>query len=353
MENANSKGQCQLIDKVINQGICVTCGACVGICPYFDYHGGRVAVMDRCQSDTWRCLQLCPRADYEDTSLDKMVIDGVRTTPIGPYNKILIARSKAQEIREKAQYGGIVSTLLIYALDKGLIKSAILTDRGNEISPAGMIARNRSDILHCGGSRYTASGTLAALNKAIKQGEEKLAVVGLPCQMEALVRMNLMKPDGEEKSSPISLKIGLFCTWALDFRKLNDFLENMGVEKPVKKYDIPPPPSQVFQILTKKGWKELPLEEIRPFIQKGCTLCQDMTAEWADISVGTVEGLEGWNTVVVRSDTGSRLVSAAIEDDILEVDNLPEKNLEHLKEAASNKRQRGLKSKEEMRGKGS
>ena len=349
MEDAKSEGQCQLIEKVLNKGICVTCGACVGLCPYFDYYEGRVVVMDRCDSDTWRCLQLCPRADYEETSLDRVISNEVHTTRIGSFKKTLIARSKAERIRERAQYGGIVSALLIYALDKGLIKSAVLTDRGNGMSPAGMLARNESAVLNCGGSRYTASGSLAVLNRAIRQKEEKLAMVGLPCQMEALARMSLLKPDGEERSGPISVKIGLFCTWALDFRQLSEYLKSIGMVKPIEKYDIPPPPSQEFQILAEEGWKTFPLEDIRACIQKGCTLCQDMTAEWADISVGTVEGLEGWNTVVVRSNTGSDLISAAIEDDILEVDSLPEENLEHLNEASSNKRERAVKYKEEMR----
>ena len=90
------------------------------------------------------------------------------------------------------------------------------------------------------------------------------------------------------------------------------------------------------------------LENIRPFIQKGCALCEDMTAEWADISVGTVEGLEGWNTVVVRSDLGSKLINEAINNGILEMDHLPEENLEHLKEAALNKRNRGRAAKEKL-----
>lgn len=165
--------------------------------------------------------------------------------------------------------------------------------------------------------------------------------------------MKLMQPDGEERDSRIGLKMGLFCTWALDYRKVNHYLMRIGTGTPIQKYDIPPPPAQVFLVLTERGWKEFPLEEIRPFIQEGCSLCQDMTAEWADISVGTVEGMEGWNTVVVRSDTGSELLGEAIEEGVLEIDELPEENLEHLREASHNKRKRGHLAKEEMRRKGS
>ena len=307
-----------------------------------------VIVLDKCKSDTWRCLQLCPQADYADTSLNRSTGTEVDTSPIGQFKRILIARSSDNKTRENAQYGGVVSGLLIYAIEKGLINSVILTDRGNDISPSGSIARNRFDILDCAGSRYTASGGLAALNMAIKNNEERLGIVGLPCQMAALARMKLMNPDGKERSDHIYLKIGLFCTWAMDYRKLNEYLGNIGLNGSTKKYDIPPPPSQIFQLLTENGWSKISLGNLRPFIQKGCSLCQDMTAEWADISVGAVEGLEEWNTVIVRSDIGFNFINDAIEEHIIEIDNLAEENLKHLKEASLNKRERGVLARRTM-----
>jgi coenzyme F420 hydrogenase subunit beta len=72
-----------------------------------------------------------------------------------------------------------------------------------------------------------------------------------------------------------------------------------------------------------------------------------MTAEWADISVGTVEGIEGWNTVVVRSERGSQLLSGFIKAGHLEIRELPEENLAHLREASMNKRKRGNAAKRE------
>ena len=338
-----------MVDKVISQGICVKCGACVNLCPYFDYFDGRIVVTDECQADTWRCLQVCPRADYDETSLDQEGAAQGDRSEIGPFKEIFIARAKEKEIRASAQYGGFVSSLLVYALGERLIRSAILTDRGNEISPGGVIAKDRADILKCAGSRYSAAAGLAAFNRAIKDDKDKLAVVGLPCQMEALARMRVMNPDGEERDNRVSLKIGLFCTWALDYRKLHKYLKTIGIGGPIQKYDIPPPPAQIFQIQTEQGWQDFPIDDVRPSIQEGCSLCQDMTAEWADISVGTVEGMEGWNTVVVRSERSSQLLSGFIEAGLLETRELPEENLAHLKEASLNKKKRGNSAKEERR----
>ncbi|MDY6972654.1 MAG: Coenzyme F420 hydrogenase/dehydrogenase, beta subunit C-terminal domain [Thermodesulfobacteriota bacterium] len=335
-----SEGQRLLVDEVINKGICVSCGACVGLCPYFDYFDGRVVVMDRCCADTWKCVQLCPRLDSDIISPGTGGPGFAEDGGIGTHRHVVMARACDDEIREKGQYGGVVSALLIYGLETGYIKSAILTDVGGEDSPGERTAENRPDVLSCAGSRYSAAGGLSALNRAIEAGKDGLGIVGLPCQMEALARMGLMKPDGEKRAGCVALKIGLFCTWAVDHRQLAVFLERHGVQRSTGRFDIPPPPAEVFQVQTENGWMDFPLSDIRPLVLKGCALCKDMTAERADISVGAVEGLGGWNTVIVRTEAGLEIFDAAIDAGWLQTSELPEENLEHLKEAAYNKRER-------------
>jgi coenzyme F420 hydrogenase subunit beta len=334
MDAREVQGQHRLVESVIQAGICVGCGACVGICPYLDYFDGRVVVQDPCQADTWRCLQVCPRADYEGTALPALA------GPMGPVQEIVMGRAADEDLRSPAQYGGVVSALLVYALAHGNIQAAVLTDAGGELSPGGRIARTRADVIGCSGSRYSASATLAALNRAVTDRMEPMAVVGLPCQMEALARMERMTPDGAERAGHVKLKVGLFCTWALDYRKLRSFLRQKGIGAPIRKFDIPPPPAEVFQVWTEQGCLEFPLSEIRELVQEGCSLCGDMTAEWADISVGTVEGRDGWNTVLARTHTGKSLLEAAGKSGWIELRSPLQENVSHLKEAAGNKRSR-------------
>jgi coenzyme F420 hydrogenase subunit beta len=331
----NEKGQALLLNEIINQGLCVQCGACVGHCPYFDFFDGRITAMDTCRSDTGRCIDLCPQIEDEDVLLEQSP-----RHPIGPFREILMAKAMEPSIRDQAQYGGIVSSILSYALKKGLIQSAVLTNRGEGSAPHGVIAESESDILACAGSRYSSSASLSALNRAIRENKEKIAVVGLPCQMKSLARMKSM--DKETTGNRISLAIGLFCTWSISYRELNQHLIHEGISSNIIKCDIPPPPSQLFKVQTDEGWFELPLEEIRPYIHKGCARCLDMTAEYSDISVGTVEDKEGWNTVIARSDVGMELMDMARKDRIIETRELPKTNLEHLKKAAANKKARGL-----------
>ncbi|RJR18018.1 MAG: hypothetical protein C4582_12105 [Desulfobacteraceae bacterium] len=340
--------QSELITRVIEKGICVNCGACVGLCPYFAYFDGRVAVMDRCGAGTGRCLQVCPRAAYTQIMREEAKGLEGRDLSLGFYSQVLTARAKDKYLHEEAQYGGVVTALVCLGLEKGLFKGAVLTDRGGELSPGGALAVTPFAVKSCAGSRYSASGSLSILNKAIKDENDGIAVVGLPCQMEALERMQRSVPDGGDRASKVAIRIGLFCTWALDYRKLRDFLYKNGVKGIVRKYDIPPPPAEKFVVLTEEGQKEFPLGEIRVFVQKGCYLCRDMTAEWADISVGTMEGTAGWNTVLVRTERGKDFLDDAFKEGILEKGNLPDENLKHLIVASRNKRERGKKAESDM-----
>jgi len=346
MEKMNLKGQQLLLNTVINQGLCVQCGACVGHCPYFNFFDGQVMAMDTCRSETGRCIQLCPQVEHEKASSDRPldIKSDIKSLekPIGFFNEIFIARASKQSIRNQAQYGGIVSSILAYALNKDLVNFAVLTNRGSGIAPEGVIAESESDIFACAGSRYSSSASLSALNKAIHENKRKIAVVGLPCQMESLSRMKLMDQGKDSIGDRIALAIGLFCTWSIKYRELTQYLIHEGITSKIIKYDIPPPPSQLFMVQTHNGWKELSLDRVRPYIHKGCSFCLDMTAELSDISVGTVEDKKGWNTVIIRSDAGMELMNMAISDSVIETQELPKKNLEHLKKAAGNKRKRGL-----------
>jgi len=337
MDLPNPQGQGRLIDEVIQKGLCVRCGACVGWCPYLDFFDGKLVVLDPCPvRDTFRCLQICPRAGFEGIVSSQAEDPG----DIGSCRETLMARATDELIRERSQYGGVVSALVTYALRKDMISSAVLTDTGGPLAPGGRLVDHPSEVLNCAGSRYSVSGSLSVLNKAIREGRSRLGVVGLPCQMEALARMNRMEPDGKERADSVALRVGLFCTWALDYGRLEDYLRSHEVAGPFLKSDIPPPPAEVFRVKTETGWRDFPLSDIRPLVQKGCSLCEDMTAEQADISVGTAEGLNGWNTVIVRTDSGARLLGDAIEEGWIETDHLPLDRLEHLKEAARNKRKR-------------
>ena len=55
-----------------------------------------------------------------------------------------------------------------------------------------------------------------------------------------------------------------------------------------------------------------------------------------------MEGHPRWNTIIVRTEKGEKLIENAITDGWLITKEMPQENLEHLKFAAENKKKRAL-----------
>jgi coenzyme F420 hydrogenase subunit beta len=229
-----------------------------------------------------------------------------------------------------------------------MIDAAVVTDREGMV-PVPRLVTKPEAVIKCASSKYTAAPTLAALNRGIQAGHTSMGVVGTPCQAMSVSQMRTNPLERDDFKDPVSLLVGLFCTWALDTRKLIAHLTECVDISCIRGMDIPPPPSEILVIDTGNGEKkEIPLDEVRPLVPLACHICPDMTSEWADVSVGVVEGRPDWNTVIIRTEKGQQLVEKACEQGYLVTEEMPEQNLAHLSLAATNKKKRALvRAKEE------
>jgi coenzyme F420 hydrogenase subunit beta len=169
-----------------------------------------------------------------------------------------------------------------------------------------------------------------------------MGVVGTPCQIMAVAQYRLNPMKRSDVIDPVNLTIGLFCTWALDTRRLIALLSDRMDCASIVKMDVPPPPADIFTIETRDGTVEISLDDIRSRIPEGCAVCPDMTSEWSDISVGNLEGSPEWNTILIRTEKGIALIEDAVNAGWLAIREMPSQNLAHLTSAAANKKQRAL-----------
>ena len=338
------KGCRELQSEVLARDLCTLCGACVGMCPYLVAYRGRIVALDDCDLREGRCYVFCPRTSL-DLDLLSQTVFGVPYAPneLGTVQEIAMARARDEGIRSKAQFGGTVTALTCFALDQGLIDSAVLTASDENILPGGTLAGSTAQVRDCAGSNFVAAPTLAAFNRESEKDVQSIGVVATPCQALALAKMRASPLENRNNIDKLKLVIGLFCTWALRYEELARFLADKVPLGQIVRFDIPPPPANIFQVFTDSGRIDISLDEVRPFIRPACDVCTDMTAEFADVSVGAAEGAEGWNTLIIRSDAGRELVEAARAKGVIETAPLPEENLAHLKEASLLKKKRGLK----------
>ena len=337
------KGSKELTSEVIDAGLCTLCGACAGGCPYLTPYKGRIVLMDNCTLSEGQCYQYCPRTYTDMNEISQKVFSmPYSEDEIGIFQEVLIARSADTKIRQRAQDGGTVTTLLSVALDEKIIDGVVATRMDDGKAPQGFIARNKAELLECSGVSYGPSTVLEVYNHIPSDNTDRLGIVSLPCQVMALAKMKAHPPQNRVNINNIKLTIGLFCTWNLSPVEFYNFLKANVDLSTVEKFNIPPPPANRFDVYTSSGKLSFPLEQIREFTIPGCAYCLDMTSEFADISVGSAEGIEGWNTVIIRTGTGADLMKTAREKGHIETDALPPDNLAHLKEAAQLKKKRAL-----------
>lgn len=339
------KGCKELREGVIETGLCAYCGACAGGCPYLVTYRGRIVVLDSCTIPEAQCYLYCPRTNTDLDSISRYTFGEIYPhNALGNVRRVLMARSSDTDIRKRAQYGGTVTALLSLALEQGLVDGAILTRTADDKLPEAFLAKSTEEVLQGSGSNFMAVPVLETLNRTPRDSRVRLAVVATPCQALSLRKMKKDPPQHGVEIENVTLVIGLFCTWALSVGRFHQFLRENCELSQVVKFDIPPPPANVFQVYTKTDSISFPLEQIREFIMPTCDLCLDMTAEFADISVGAAEGIEGWNTVLVRTPIGTELIEAATTKGVLETRGLPDENFAHLKAAALNKKRTALKN---------
>lgn len=336
------KGSKELRASVLDRGLCTGCGACISLCPYFATHNGKTVMHFSCTREEGRCHAHCPRAEVDlDRVSSQLFGKGYTSEPLGSYISIHAARAGDKAGLSSFQTAGTVSALMKFALEKGYIDSAVLTKNENGYG-IPVIVNEPAGVEKASGSRYSVSPTVRGVNEAVNSGHRKIGAVGTPCQMTAIAQMRGNPLGKEGFTDPVALSVGLFCTWALTASDFTKLLQSKGDISTIKKLDIPPPPASVMNVETGSRSYDIPLDEIRKLIPESCSYCHDMTAEFADISVGVFEGKTKQNIAIIRTERGKKLFDDAVRAGYIISDDIPVQGLSPLADASLNKKRKGL-----------
>ncbi len=334
-------GSKELVSGVIRNNLCTGCGACVSLCPYFKSHNGKTVMLFQCTREKGRCFAHCPRAEVDLDSMSELVYGRpYGNRPAGDYITIRSSRGKAPGLAT-FQTAGTVSSLVMFALDRGYIDAAVVTERKG-VRGTPVVVTDSKKIPQYASTGYSASPSVSGFNEAMNTGYRKIGFVGTPCQVNAVTQLRDNPMEKENFTDPSGMVIGLFCTWALDTMSFEKILRNRTDIPSIKRYDIPPPPAEIMQVESDSGRVDIPLSEIRGIIPASCSFCHDMTSEFADISVGVYEGREKLNILVTRTGRGEDLVREAISAGYVEAENLNDAELTGLMNASLNKKKRAL-----------
>ena len=337
------KDATETIESVVASGLCTGCGTCVAICPKnairmvnVDPSGSYYPQLDdeRC-NNCGICLRVCPghAVDFKMLNLD---IFGKEPEDVlmGNYEGCYLGHAADNNIRYNAASGGVVTALLLYALDNGMIDGALVTKMSEEdpLQPQSFIARSKEEIISACKSKYCPVPANIAL-KEILEEEGKFAVVGLPCHIHGVRKAELVNKKLKER---IVLHLGIFCSHSDTFWQTDFLLKKLGIKKQdIAKIDYRGEGwPGMMSILLKDGSKmsvpfseETSLHGLWLYALPRCVLCCDNTAELADVSCGDAWLLEvvasekmGKSIVVARTKMGSKLCREATQNRYIEIE---------------------------------
>ena len=306
----------ELNDLVINNQNCVLCGACTTLCPRLGLNGKEPELLES-DPECSTCFRYCSRTYFPEDIIKRELFQSSvkKSYSLGFYQNLVAAKSAENEVLRVAQNGGVVSSLLIHALESGLIDGVILTDKDENWVPKPVIARTSSEILAYAGSKYTVTPTLSIYKDAINKFKlEKLAFVGLPCQINSVRKLQLFSPLSKDYGK-FTLIIGLYCYSNYSYDLMSKFVQGeLGLPlKNVEKIDISR--GKFYVYMKDDSVKVTPIQKTKRFTWQSCQYCKDYSAEIADISVGSVGAVESdWNSVILRTDIGKKLFDEAVEE---------------------------------------
>ncbi|AFZ24879.1 coenzyme F420-reducing hydrogenase, beta subunit [Cylindrospermum stagnale PCC 7417] len=225
----------------------------------------------------------------------------------GVHQDMMAARK--QEPIEGAQWTGIVSSIAIEMLNRGLVEGVVCVQNTKEdrFQPMPIIARTPEEILAARVNKPTLSPNLSVLEQIEKSGMKRLLVIGVGCQIQALRAVE--KQLGLEKL----YVLGTPCVDNVTRAGLQKFLDTTSRSPDtVVSYEF----MQDFRVHFKHedGSTEtvpffgLKTNQLKDVFAPSCMSCFDYVNSLADLVVGYMGAPFRWQWIVVRNDTGKEML---------------------------------------------
>lgn len=300
--------------------LCMGCTTCYAICPNSAISVGihecvykPILNSDLC-TRCGLCTEICPVLNFGHNMEFSDVQEELRLYEVSSF----LVRSSSQS--KSSSSGGFVVSLLSYLLEEGYIDGALVVLDDNSGIYRTTMVNNPRMILKSAGSKYApvdwGNGFREIMNMP-----GRFAVVGLPCQINAVRRYTELRPALRNKFFPL---VSLFCGGGVDDTLLDRISSDLNIHR-----------SEMSGISFREGsWPGATVIKLRnrgerafDFMKKigvyinsrlftplGCTFCDDYIGRASDFSCGDpwdiadpLQG-EGWTLVLAKGNESLRII---------------------------------------------
>lgn len=326
----------------INELLCCQCGTCVGICPSH--------AIDMSEDDNANCLPVINESLCNGCNLCEMVCPGhavdfkrlnqdifsrlPKNILLGNYIGVYTGYSNDPEVLKRASSGGVVSSILVYALENKIITGAVVTrmSREDPLKPEVFVAKTKEEVLSAAQSKYIPIPVNSIIGHLLKE-EGNFAIIGLPCHIQGIRKAEQLNTKLKSK---IVLHLGLICghndkkpATCLHMQKAGispdslDKIEYRGGDWPGKVTLFLKNGSSMSERYKNSNFKHI--HTCGFFMPLHCTVCSDAMNELADISCGDAWLREyehaghGISLIISRNQDGDRILKECVQKGIITI----------------------------------
>jgi len=334
------------IASVVRDGLCTGCGTCVALCPKeaieLTINAKKGIYIPKLNEEKCNncgiCFKVCPGHEVNFKALNLEIFGkDPENTLVGNYLNCYTGHATDYDIRYNSASGGLVTQLLIFALEEGIIDGALVTrmNKDKPLEPEPFIARTKEEIIGASKSKYCPVPANVALREILEAEEgERFAVVGLSCHIQGVRKAEQVNKKLREK---IVLHLGIFCNHAPNFWGTKLLLQRLKIRADeVIKLDYRGEGYPGSMKISQKGG-ELLLRGLPGywsfvgayfFYPARCLMCSDGICELADISFGDPwlpelsDDKIGKSILVSKSEIGEELLQVMKLKNKIELDGI-------------------------------
>jgi coenzyme F420 hydrogenase subunit beta len=328
--------------EVAQWRLCLGCGTCLSVCPEnkitlvdIEDDGIRPIIQSGPCGSCGICLSACPGIATSLTVECKRpsAANARSEKRWGSVVEIWEGYAADPQIRFQGSSGGLCTALSLFCLERGFAEGVLHIGSDSKRPWKNCTYRSvkREELIGRTGSRYAPASPAEGL-QLIEDATGPSVFIGKPCDIAGLKMAQALRPELALKTA---LSIGFFCAGTPSTKGTLDLLKQYGVgpeeiaELRYRGMGWPGAARMVFKDAGRQPL-EVSYRDSWGFIQKyrpfRCYLCPDLTAEFADISVGdpwyrqTGESELGRSLVLIRTERGREIFRQAMKQGYLKAD---------------------------------
>jgi len=189
-----SKGFEGLKAEIIDRNLCSCCGACVSFCEHLELGDDTPVLKEECSldkegvikcSENGTCYDVCPMTETDIEGLEGMFFDSecVKDEYLGIYRKLIAGRTQIE-----GQDGGMVTSMLVAGVEKGLFDCTIVAEREDGYNAVPKITEDVEEIKRAKGTRYVQC-PYGIKNRGSSEKREKILLASAEVNKEEIRRI--------------------------------------------------------------------------------------------------------------------------------------------------------------------